>query len=174
MRTPTHFAASGFFSIVQLKAAIGGFFLEFSKFEMAFVGMALRSLTKDSVFVEQTEKLLDLEGRLTLLNRMALARGMPPTIMAELDACLLHARKLRDQRDEIARNLLVTEGNAPRRPRAARGRGADFAQLAELEHLWVPSVAQIQQLATEAIELQEILRTIVEKIERHSQAEFAI
>ncbi len=135
--------------------------------------MALRSLSKDPVFVEQTEKLLDLEGRLTLLDRMAHVRGISPTVMGELDALLLRARKLREQRDELARNLAtIDSGNlaphlaaVPRRLKVSRSRRADLAQLAEVEQLWMPSITQVQQFATEAIELQEMMRTVVEKMD---------
>ena len=155
---------------MQLKTAVGAFFVEFSSFETHSVGMALRSLSKDAVFVQQTERLLDLEGRLTLLNRMALARGISPIVMAELDACLLRARKLRDQRDEVARNMMNLEGSgsAPRAPKPLRVRRTNFAQL---EQLWMPGLAQIQMLTTESVELQEWLRTIVRKIEQETAIE---
>jgi hypothetical protein len=153
---------------MQLKTAVGAFFVEFSSFETQSVGMALRSLSKDAVFVQQTERLLDLEGRLTLLNRMALARGISPIVMAELDACLLRARKLRDQRDEVARNMMNLEGSAPRAPKPLRVRRTNFAQL---EQLWMPGLAQIQMLTTESVELQEWLRTIVRKIEQETAIE---
>jgi hypothetical protein len=146
MRSHDATAVLGDSSTVQLKTAIGAFFVEFSKFE----------------------------GRLTLLDRMAHARGISLSIMGELDALLLRARKLREQRDEIARNLATIDaedikphlGSVPRRLRVSRSRRADLAQLAEVEQLWTPGLVQVQQFATEAIELQEMMRTIVEKMDQ--------
>jgi len=159
---------------VQLKDAIGSFFVEFSKFETHSVGMALRSLSRDAVFVEHAEKLLDLEARLKLLERMAFARGVPAALITELEACLLRVRKLREQRDEVARSLISVEsGNAKPLPgavsrlRPSRRRNADFSRLAELEHLWVPAIAQVQEYTDEATALQETLRVITQKLERH-------
>lgn len=162
---------------MQLKDAIGSFFVEFSKFETHSVGMALRSLSRDAVFVEHAEKLLDLEARLKLLERMAFARDVPAGLIAELEACLLRARKLRDQRDEVARNLVAAESDntkplpgAANKPRSSRRRNADFSRLAELEHLWVPAIARVQEYADDATGLQETLRVITQKLERHVPA----
>ena len=163
---------------VQLKAAIGAFFIEFSKFETQFIGMALRSLSKDSVFVEHAEKLLDFEARLKLLERMAFARDIPPSLMAELEALLLRARKLYDVRQDVARNLATMESDG--RHQAAPGatqakvkplkpRKADYAQLAQIANL-VPTTAEVQIYTAEAIELQESLRAISDKLDRHLAA----
>jgi hypothetical protein len=136
--------------------------------------MALRSLSRDAVFVEHAEKLLDLEARLKLLERMAFARGVPAALITELEACLLRARKLREQRDEVARSLIsVDSGKAKPLPgainklRPSRRRNADFSRLAELENLWVPAIAQVQEYTDEATALQETLRVITQKLERH-------
>ena len=158
---------------MQLKAAVGSFFVEFSKFEMPGVGMALRSLSKDSVFVAHAEKLLDLDARLTLLERMAFVRNVPPGLIAELRALLSRARTLREQRDEIARNLATADLDGVEPPRvppkvvAAKMRKADYARLAAVQDLWMPPVAQIQTYTAEAIELQQSLRAITEKLDRH-------
>jgi hypothetical protein len=160
---------------VQLKAAIGSFFFEFSKFETQFVGMALRSLSKDSVFAEQAEKLLDFDARLKLLERMAFARGMSSGVVAELGARLSRARILHEQRNEVARNLAAIEendvkppmGDAGNRAKPAQRRSADSARLAELERLWMPDVGRIQKYTIEAIELQEALRAISKDFDQH-------
>ncbi len=159
---------------MQLKDAIGSFFVEFSKFETHSVDMALRSLSRDAVFVEHAEQLLDLDARLKLLERMAFARGVPAALITELEACLLRVRKLREQRDEVARSLISVEsGNAKPLPgavsrlRPSRRRNADFSRLAELENLWVPTIAQVQDYTDEAMALQEALRVITQKLERH-------
>ena len=162
---------------MQLKDAIGSFFVEFSKFETHSVGMALRSLSRDAVFVEHAERLLDLEARLKLLERMAFARGVPAALIAELETCLLRARKLREQRDEVARNLLAAEldkteplPGAANKPKPLRRRHADFSRLAELENLCVPAIARVREYADEATALQEALRVITQKLERHVPA----
>ena len=161
---------------MQLKAAIGIFFIEFSKFETQFVGTALRSLSKDSVFVEHAEKLLDFDARLKLLERMAFARDIPPGLMAELEALLLRARKLHDMRQDVARNLAAMEsenasssGTASAKVKPLKPRKADYAQLAQIANL-VPTAAEVQTYATEAVELQESLHAISGKLDRHLSA----
>ena len=156
---------------MQIKEAIGSFFVEFTKFETNCMGMALRSLSRDPVFVTHAEQLLDFEARLKLLERMAFAREVPAGLVAELETCLLRARHLRDQRDEVARNLMTDADGVHSlpagigKPRARWRRNADFSRLAELENLWVPAVERVQEYTTEALELQETLRLITQKLE---------
>jgi hypothetical protein len=163
---------------MQLKAGIGAFFVEFSKFEVLSVGMALRSLSKDAVFVEQAEKLLDLEARFQLLERMAFASAVSPSLIAELDALLIRARRLCAERDEVARNS-ATGGvdhvkpypvPTPGSPKPSKARSADYARLAQMSELLTPTVAQIQAYTDEAVELQQALRAFSEKIDRQVPA----
>jgi hypothetical protein len=126
---------------VPLKAAIGSFFVEFSKFEMQSVGTALRSLSKDVEFVERAESLLEFDARLKLLERMAFARGVPSAVMQELAEVFDRARKLR----ELAANL----ANAS---------------------LLMPAVAEVEKYAAEAIELQTCLGAIAEKFHNRQSA----
>jgi hypothetical protein len=161
---------------VQFSDAIDSFFVEFSKFETHGVGLALRSLSRDPVFVEHAEQLLDLEARLKLLERMAFVRGTPVGTIAELEACLLRARKLREQRDEVARNLMTADWDgskplpAPPKSRSASRRDADFSRLAGLGTLCVPAIARVQEYAEEAVALQATLREISQTFERHRPA----
>jgi hypothetical protein len=163
---------------VQLKASIGAYFVEFSKFEVLSVGMALRSLSKDAVFVEQAEKLLDLEARLKLLERMAFARAVGPSLIAELDALLIRARRLCAERDEVARNSATAgvdhvkpyPAPAPGGPKPLKARSADYARLAQMSELLTPTVAQIQAYTDEAIDLQQALRAFSEKIDQQVPA----
>jgi hypothetical protein len=158
---------------VELKAGIGAFFVEFSKFEVLSIGMALRSLSKDAVFVEQAEKLLDLEARLKLLERMAFAKAVGSSLIAELDALLIRARRLCAERDEVARNSANAGVDhvkpypvpAPGSPKPLKARSA-VARLAQMSELLTPTVAQIQAYTDEAIELQQALRTFSEKIDQ--------
>lgn len=158
---------------MQLKTTIGSFFAEFSKFEIHAVGMALRALSKDAVFVEQAEKLLDLEARLKLLERMAFVRAVSPHLIAELDALLVRARKLGAERDDVARGSAMSVAEhvklvspAPAAPKSLKARGADYARLAQMSDLVTPTVAQIQAYTDEALELQHQLRVIAEKIDQ--------
>jgi hypothetical protein len=152
---------------VQLKAAIDDFFREFSKFEMSAMGTALRSLSQDAEYVEQTEKLLDFEARLTLLLRLSAARGVPPALAAELEAIVSRARVLRTQRDEIAQHLMAAgtaqrklNSVAPPQIRVTRNRKAAYARLAESHDVLLPSLGQIQAYAAEAMQLQTALSHI--------------
>jgi hypothetical protein len=159
---------------MQLKPSIGAFFVEFSKFEVLSVGMALRSLSKDAVFVEQAEKLLDLEARLKLLERMAFARALSPSLIAELDALLIRARRLCAERDEVARISATADANhakpypvpTPGDPKPPKARSADHARLAHMSELLTPTTAQIQAYTDEAVELQQALRAFSEKIDQ--------
>lgn len=159
---------------MQNKATIGSFFVEFSKFEIHSVGMALRSLSKDQVFVEQAEKLLDLEARLKLLERMAFVRAVSPSLVAELDGLLIRARKLCAERDEVARNSTTAGADhakpyatpVPAGPKPLKTRVADYARLAQMSELVTPTVAQIQAYTDEAIELQHNLRALSQKIDQ--------
>jgi hypothetical protein len=121
---------------VPLKAAIGSFFVEFSKFEMQSVGTALRSLSKDVEFVERAESLLEFDARLKLLERMAFARGVPSAVMQELEGVFDRARKLR----ELAANLTAAS-------------------------MLLPAVAEVEEYAAEAIDLQARLGAIAEKLQ---------
>jgi hypothetical protein len=160
---------------MQLKDAIGSFLVEFSKFENHSVGMALRALSKDPLFVEHAEQLLDLEARLKLLERLAFARGVPPHLIAELEACLLHARKLLEHHDEVRRKMTAPSAAAAAaaakkvagsaRFRLSARQNADFSTLAHVENLWQPAVERVQEYAREAVELQEALKGITQKLE---------
>jgi hypothetical protein len=125
---------------VPLKAAIGSFFVEFSKFEMQSVGTALLSLSKDVEFVEHAESLLEFDARLKLLERMAFARGVPSAVMQELEGVFDRARKLR----ELAANLTTAS-------------------------LLMPAVGEVEEYAAEAIALQTRLGAIAEKLQTVNQ-----
>jgi hypothetical protein len=158
---------------MPFKDAVGAFFVEFTKFDSESVGMALRALSRDALFVDHAERLLDFEARLKLLERMAFARQIPTTLLAELEACLLRARQLHAQRDEVARNLSPDRGR-PRpsspagiKPRMTTRRNADLSRLAELENMFVPAVSRIEEYTEEAVQLQEIMAGITGQLERH-------
>jgi hypothetical protein len=125
---------------VPLKAAIGSFFVEFSKFEMQSVGTALRTLSKDVEFVERAESLLEFDARLKLLERMAFARGVPSAVMQELEGVFDRARKLQ----ELAASLTAAS-------------------------LLMPAVAEVEEYAAEAIDLQTRLGAIAEKLQIANQ-----
>jgi hypothetical protein len=96
--------------VPPLKAAVGSFFTEFSKFERQSVSSALRSLSMDALFVEQAESLLEFDGRLKLLERLAFARGVPSAIMQELEGVFERARKLRELTVKLTSSSLLTIG----------------------------------------------------------------
>jgi hypothetical protein len=158
---------------VQLKDAVSAFFVEFSKFSNLAVSLALRSLSKDPVFVEHAEQLLDLEARLKLIERMAFARNVPATLIAELEACLVRARILLDQHDEVERTFRTADGNgggslrSPATTRRPRRRNAELARLVELENVGMPALERVHEYTQEAVQLQAALRAVTEKFEVH-------
>jgi hypothetical protein len=139
-------------------------------------------LSKASVFVEQAERLLGLDARLTLVERMAFARGVSGKLMTELGELLSRTRKLHEQRDEVARALALLDSESTVPPvdqtapkvKPPRKRGADFARLAELKTLWTPSLSQIESHSIEAIELQNGLRALAEKLDHYLAAAPAV
>ena len=126
---------------MPLKAALGSFLNEFNKFETLGVRAALRSLSRDAEFADRSEKLLDLEARLTLLNRIAFSRNVAPQVIADLDDLLSRARKLRPLRDKIARMPLSV---------------ADTS--------WIPPAEQLQQFTNEVVQLNGSLCAISDQV----------
>jgi hypothetical protein len=162
---------------MQKKAAIGSFFDEFSKFETLSIGTALRSLSQDSLSVDHAEELLDFEARLKLLERMAFARDIPSSLMMELEAVFLRARKLHDLREELARNVAAAAndeqesatarqnaGSQPANRKPMKRRKANYAKLEQLANV-VPAESTVVDYAAEAVELQDALHAISAKVD---------
>jgi hypothetical protein len=135
---------------VDLKSEIDLFFTEFSAVESQGVGAALRSLSADREFVEQSEKILDHDARFTLLKRMASVRNMPPEVLSDLEGADLRAAELREKRDELARTLssIGTESGRPSRNRRVR------------TDVWIPTMAEIEKCRTSTATLQATLQSI--------------
>jgi len=153
----------------ELKAAIELFIAEFSAFETRFVGMVLRSLSNDALFVAQTEKLLDLEARLNLLRRMAFVRNLDPCVIAQLDGVNLRAGNLRHKRDELSRNLGLIEmdgGTLPARSTESTHALA-IAGRAVPKSVWLPTIAEIEECRSGTSKLQAILRSIADQLDGH-------
>ncbi len=163
---------------MQLKAAIDDFFREFSTFEVSVMGTALRALSQDPEYVEQAEQLLDFEARLTLLLRLSAACGVPSALAGMLEAIVSRARILRTQRDEIAQHLMAADNavkksnpDEPPEIRVTRNRKAAYARLAQSHDVLLPSVAQIQAYAAEAVELQTALSRIARTLDEQMTAD---
>ena len=154
----------------ELKAAIELFIAEFSAFETRFVGMVLRSLSNDALFVAQTEKLLDLEARLNLLRRMAFVRNLDQCVIAQLDDVNLRAGRLRHKRDELSRNLGLIEMDIGTL-HAARSTEATHALAtagrAPPRYMWLPTIAEIDECRSGTSKLQAILRSIADQLDGH-------
>ncbi len=122
---------------MPLQAAIGTFFVEFSAFESQAVREALRALSKDPEFVRRSEEILELDGRLTLLQRLAFARGVSPPLIGALEKIVVRARKLEEQREEVAANLASP-------------------------HVSVRTIARVEDFANEAIALRGELHAVTQ------------
>jgi hypothetical protein len=125
---------------VLFQAAMVSFLIEFSKFEMQSVATALRTLSKDPVFVDESHRLLNLDSRLTLLERLAFARAVPPTLMAELKEVMARARRLHQHRDAVAANLVAV---TPIKP----------------------AVVRVEEYASEAVALQKTLQALTDRLD---------
>lgn len=144
---------------MPLQAALGSFLAEFDRFETQGVRSALRSLTQDTRFAEQSEQLLDLGARLTLLERLAAARALPSGPDAALHDLLSSAHRLLGLRHAVERvpsNLATGDLDTPplivrRRPGGAPGRPG------EPDAVWIPGTQQLQAYAHEAARLNASL-----------------
>ena len=131
---------------MALQAAIGAFFVEFSKFDSGTVGEALLALSKDDSLVQTAGRSLDLDARLKLLERMAFSRQVPAPIITDIRGVMSRARKLREHRDEVAANLASTSVS-------------------------LPAVARVEDYAAEAVALQEALHAVTQTIDSNMSAE---
>ena len=152
----------------DLKVAIELFLAELSAFETRFLGMVLQSLSNDSSFVGQTQALLDVGSRLTLLRRMAHVRNLNPYIIAQLDAIDLRARRLLGKRDEFRRilsRMATDDGKSASAfadcPQEERRSGWAAAQLS----VRFPTEMEIDEYRNEATELQATVRAIAEQVD---------
>jgi hypothetical protein len=136
---------------MELKDAIGSFLTEFAKFDTHSVGTAIRALSPNPAFATDSEKLLGLDARLTLLERMAFARRVPPRTIQELRPVLMRARKLNERRASVM-ELLTAHRLDPR---------------------MAPTVRDIESCAAEASELQDSLRFVAEKFDHYFSAQQA-
>ena len=134
---------------MDLKSEIDLFFAEFSHVESHGLGAALRSMSADRAFVEQSEKILDHDSRFTLLKRMACVRNVSPDLLCELEDADLRAAQLREKRDELARTLGSIDGAPP--SRAARD-------------VWIPTRAEIESCRTSTARLQRTLQAITRQV----------
>jgi hypothetical protein len=107
---------------------------------MQSVATALRTLSKDPVFVDESHRLLNLDSRLTLLERLAFARAVPPTLMAELKEVMARARRLHQHRDAVAANLVAV---TPIKP----------------------AVVRVEEYASEAVALQKTLQALTDRLD---------
>jgi hypothetical protein len=132
---------------MEIEAAAGAFFAEFSTFETNGIGLVLRALCRDDGLAVQAEDLLGVEARLTLLERLAFARKIPKPLLTELTELLARARALHAHGDDLARAAAHAESDrSPAR-------------------VWTPSVMQIESYVTETIELQHAFRALAGKLD---------
>ena len=154
---------------MEIRAAIDLFLAEFSAFETHFVGMVLRSLSNDLLFVKQTETLLDLEARLKLLKRMAFVQNLDPCAIAQLDAVNLRAGRLLERRNELSRHLGLIEMDGGKSHSKA-GRSVEDKSMrqwatAGLKDVWLPTKAEIDEYRNGTTMLQATLRAIAEQVD---------
>lgn len=156
---------------MSLKAALGTFFNEFDKFETVGVRAALHSLSGNAEFADQSTSLLDLDARLLLAKRIAVARGAADDVTAQLDHVVSRARKLCDVRKQIERIPTDLRAGGIEASLAHRhGRPGDYRHPVRdgrtRTHVrWIPDSAQLVQRAEEAAELRELLQAITDKVD---------
>ncbi len=144
---------------MDLKSEIDRFVTEFSEVESHCVGEALRSLSADRNFVEQSEKILDHHARFTLLRRMASVRNLSPEVLSELDGADVRAAELREKRDELARTLSSIGTDRNQDDPALARRGGRLAT-----DVWIPTIAEIEKCRVSTATLQATLRAITRQV----------
>jgi len=144
---------------VDLKSEIDRFVTEFSEVESHGVGEALRSLSADRDFVEQSEKILDHHARFTLLRRMASVRNLSPEVLSELDSADVRAAELREKRDELTRTLSSIDHDGHHDDPALARRGRRVAA-----DVWIPTIAEIEKCRVSTATLQATLRAITRQV----------
>ncbi len=144
---------------MDLKSEIDRFVTEFSEVESHCVGEALRSLSADRDFVEQSEKILDHHARFTLLRRMASVRNLSPEVLSELEGADVRAAELREKRDELARTLSSIDNDRQHDGPAPARRSRRVAT-----DVWIPTIAEIEKCLVSTATLQATLRAITRQV----------
>jgi hypothetical protein len=154
---------------LDLKIATELFVAEFSVFEKHFVGMALCSVSGDPSFAGYAEKLLDLEGRLTLLKRIAIAQQIDSALISQLEDVQIRARHLREKRDELAQVLeflaAVDRGSRlDRNPPFENENYISDAIVPRRHRTWVPTVGELDECRRGTNRLQTNLGSIAAQL----------
>jgi len=153
---------------LPLRAAFGAFLAELDRFEAEGVRVALRSLSHDPAFADQSEQLLDLEARLTLLERLAGARALPSGVVSAVDDVVARARRLLGLRQTIGRvTSTIAVGGLGTPPMVVRHRrGTPLGRSGEPDALWIPGARQIEACTGEAAELNALLTALAADLGR--------
>ena len=152
-------------SAVNFGAAAAEFYGEFAAFEGDSLGMALRTLSNDAVFVRQSEDLLEFDARLDLLRRLALASRVPDSLAAELDVILATAKKLSERRSELLQ--AVWSGDEVQSLSTHREIGARGFPGRREQFICLHSIPQLDTYAQEARELKRALRDLAGRMDAH-------
>jgi hypothetical protein len=146
---------------VDLKSEIDLFFSELSEIESHCVGQALRSMSADPAFVEQSERILDHDARFTLLKRMASVRKVSPEVLSQLEGADLRAAELREKRDELARTLSSISNDADLRGGSA---GLRRPHRRNSIDVWIPTLGEIETCRAKTAKLQATLQAITRQV----------
>jgi hypothetical protein len=165
---------------MQRQAAIARFLVEYDALETVALDIALRAVAMDDSFVKQTDLLLDGDGRLKLLERMAFARGVPATVMTELQSVLGRAGQLRKHHARLSQNQPVPQGDtyigelAQIDTPSAEAEAPDIVEMPRKgKRILTSSVVQIQRYANEAVDLQRQLRELAADLQAFIDARAA-
>jgi hypothetical protein len=161
----------------KLKLAVGAFLVEFTAFESNYLRAAIATLSTDAQLVSHVMELLELEGRLKLLKRMAEVRQVPDRLMQDLQSVLSKARKLRDHRNEIAHNPAVVDVSGEpfagvHLPRSKVKRPStpmrSMEELVAVRRSWMRSLEDIEGYTRDTLELQRAMHGIIERLFKHT------
>lgn len=160
----------------QLRAAIGTFLVEFAALESLWLGLALRALLVDEQLVDHLGELMDLSGRLKLLERMAEAKQASALLLGDVQTITNRAGDLLQYRNDVVHHLaminVVGEPVASVRRRKSRRKlpAAPITtkeQFLQLAKLGMHTLNQIEAYTREAVDLQRSMLGIAERLDKH-------
>jgi hypothetical protein len=165
----------------KLREAIGWFLAEFATFEAGRLPLVIASLSEDPRLVDLMSDLMDLSGKIILVERLSKVRGFRSKLMRRIDEMLKEARKLSEERNEVAHGRVVIDSSsveqnsrAGRFAAIARSRGKrgqmpeKFKSRAEKE-AWLRGAThapeEIETYARRAMQLNHTARGVAELID---------
>ena len=162
----------------DLRKAIGTFLANFAVFESLYLSAALKALSTDPTVIEHLAELMPVEQRMKLLLYLCRGYRAPPALMKDVKYIQTTAKRLRENRNEIAHGAAVlaragvgmTEAqNSPpvpgvRRPLSKRPQPTEAMDVQALNLQSLHTAPTIRAWAADAEALQNSTAQLAEKL----------